>query len=219
MDGRIGMKQKRTTLTIFLIIITIVLLGSIFYISSLLASPTSPTQIQKTKASAVTYSRTVALAPFGNPTTAPQTTVVPTRLPTLAIITPLAALKPTALPTLKPIPTILPSILPTILSTIAPTKIPVQSQIEPTDIPEPTSLPISPTLQPLLAYKSTSLTPTLIPLKETGGMTNPTKVPTVAAAKQESTKGSQTLPETGWIQTSSILFIVATSTILFSLLF
>ncbi len=209
MDGRLGMKQKRTSLTIFLIIVTIVLLGSTFYISSLLTSTTSPTQIQKTKASAVTYSRTVALAPFDTTSTTPSTPVIPSVLPTLALITPLPTTKPTLMPTLKPVATLMP--------TIPPTALPTQPLVEPTDIPEPTSIPLSPTLQPLLAYKSTSLTPTLIPLKETGGMLSPTKI--VSPTQVESPKGSPILPETGWIQTSSILFIVATSTILFSLLF
>lgn len=99
--------------------------------------------------------------------------------------------------------------------TIAPTNTPTNA---PTVVPSMTPTP-SPTLQPLLAYKSTTIsqTPTLIPIAETGGQKgeevkpSPTQkpVPTIIS----------NLPEAGWIQTSTILFIVATTTILFSLLF
>ncbi len=185
------MKNKRTTLTIFLIGISVVLLGSIFYISSLLSSSSSPTKIQKTKASAVTYKRTVDLAPFGTETPVPTE---PEKL---------ISQQPTSIPTI--LPSIVPSLAPTMIPTVAPTLI-------------PTSIPATPTLSPLLAYKSTGgVTPTLIPLKETGGMTDPTKAP--SPTKKSVPTGAQELPQTGWIQTSTILFIVASSTILFSLLF
>jgi len=48
-------------------------------------------------------------------------------------------------------------------------------------------------------------------------MIDPTKAPT--PTQKIKPTGVQQLPETGWIQTSSILFIVAVSTIFFSLLF
>jgi hypothetical protein len=129
------------------------------------------------------------------PTIAP--TLVPTVAPTLALI--------------KTIPTALPTKLPTKIPTMIPTMIP-------TAIPIPSAIPATPTLSPLLAYKSTGgITPTLIPIAETGGMIDITKAP--SPTKKLQPTGMQQLPQTGWIQTSSILFIVATSTILFSLLF
>lgn len=195
---------------------TLILLGTTFYISALLSSPNnSPTQIQKTKASAITYKKEINLADnFGTnevipDVTPPSTTTAPT----------VAALKePTAKPTLLALaPTLTPQPTVTKIPTKAPTATPVILAREPTDIPEPTMAAteptVKPTVQPLLAYKSTTVSPTLIPVKETGGMASP--VPT----KKIQPTGVQILPETGWIQTSSILFIVATTTILFSLLF
>lgn len=188
----ISMKKNRSAVTALLLIMTLVLLGTTFYISTLLTSKSSPTQIQKTKASAVTYSRTVNLPEFGA-TEEPKTTITPT---------------PTQFPTSEPTqtPTLLaqaPTLIPTLVPTIIPTLMP----------PTPT-----PTLSPLLAYKSTGgVTPTLIPLSNTGGMIDPTKVPSPTRKIQPT--GIQQLPESGWIQTSTILFIIATSTILFSLLF
>jgi len=210
MDGlAINMNKNKTLITILLLSVLIFLLGSTIYISTLLSSPnSSPTQIQKTKASAITYKKTIDLAQFD--TAAPTPTVSAAPSPIL----PPPTSKPTSTPT--PQPTLIakaPTLPP---ATAIPTKIIVS--VEPTDIPEI----ITPTLQQLLAYKSTSVTPTLIPIKDgTGGMANPT---TAAKATPSPTKkitptGVQTLPETGWVQTSSILFIVATTTILFSLLF
>ena len=205
---------------------TIGLFGATIYISSLLSSSTSPTQIKKSKAAAITYKRTVDFnfptensansTNPGTPTDFPNPeatltpalisnssgmpTSIPTQIPTPVIVI------PTLIPTV-PIPTALPT--PTTLPT--PTLLPT-----PTALPTPTSLP-SPTTQPLLAYNSTSISPTLIPATDTGGMIDPTKAPT--PTQKIKPTGVQQLPETGWIQTSSILFIVAVSTIFFSLLF
>jgi len=218
------MKKNRTLMTGFLLFMAVVLLGSTIYISTLLSSPnSSPTQIQKTKASAITYKKTIDLAQFDSTAPTPTGSVSPSPIVSLTPIPTLIAKAPT-LPPPTSKPTITPTSQPTLIAkaptlppaTAIPTKIIVS--VEPTDIPEI----ITPTLQPLLAYKSTSVTPTLIPIKDgTGGMANPT---TVAKASPSPTKkmtptGVQTLPETGWVQTSSILFIVATTTILFSLLF
>ena len=196
----------------------IVLFGSIFYISSLLSSPnSSPTQIQKTKAAQLTYTKKIDLVDnFGSDEVTPEITPGDSVIPTIPA--------PTAVPTLLALaPTVVPTARPTAIPTKTPTVIPTTTIIEPTDLPEPTNLLPSPTLQPLLAYKSTSVTPTLIPIKDTGGMSNPTATitkkmvsPTI---KAQQPTGIQNLPESGWIQTSSILFIVATTTILFSLIF
>lgn len=222
----ISMKNNKTAITILLLFVTVVLLGSTIYISMLLTSPTnSPTQIQKTRASAVTYKKTIELTDFGSeePTGEPSPGVSPSATPTPT--TALIAKAPTTAPTAKPTAALIakaPTLAPTqaIITkapTIAPTA-PLIAAAEPTDIPEI----VTPTLQPLLAYKSTTLTPTLIPIKDnTGGMASPT----IAKSTPTPTKivaaptGVQQLPETGWVQTSSILFIVAATTILFSLLF
>lgn len=211
----ISMKNNKTAITGLLLFVTVVLLGSTVYISMLLTSPTdSPTQIQKTRASAITYKKTIELTDFGteeptgepspgvSPSVSPSPTKpVPTATPTVKPTSALIAKAPTLAPTSAPRPTV----------TIAPA-------VEPTDIPEV----VTPTLQPLLAYKSTTLTPTLIPIRDnTGGMMSPTiskSTPTPAKMAVTPT-GVQKLPETGWVQTSSILFIVAATTILFSLLF
>ena len=166
---------------------TVTLLAAIFYISSLLSSPNkSPTRIRKTKASAVTYKKEINLVDDFSQTPKPT----------------LLALVPTIIPTTVVAPTKAP--------TKAPTTAPLILAQEPTDIPEPTKPASTPTLQPLLAYKSTSISPTLIPI-------SPSKTP--PPTKKIQPTGVQTLPETGWIQTSSILFIVAMTTIFFSLLF
>lgn len=225
MDGlATSMKKNRTAITGLLLFMTVVLLGSTIYISTLLSSPnSSPTQIQKTKASAITYKKTIDLAQFDSTVPTPDVSAIPS--PNVSL-TP----KPTLLakaPTLPPPtskPTVTPTPQPRLLAkaptlpppTLIPTKVIVS--VEPTDIPEI----ITPTLQPLLAYKSTSVTPTLIPIKDgTGGMANPTTAAkmTPSPTKKVAPNGVQNLPETGWVQTSSILFIVATTTILFSLLF
>jgi hypothetical protein len=89
--------------------------------------------------------------------------------------------------------------------------------------PSPTNIPSTPTSIPtptiaLLAYRTTTITPTLIPVTNTGGeqikmsptaVTTPTKTPTPA----------NKLPETGWVQLSTILFIVAATTVFVSFLF
>jgi len=181
------MKKNRKLVTGALLVMTVTLLAATFYISSLLSSPNkSPTQIKKTKASAVTYKKEINLVDDFSQTPKPT----------------LLALVPTIIPTTVVAPTKAPN--------KAPTTAPLILAQEPTDIPEPTKPAATPTLQPLLAYKSTSISPTLIPI-------SPSKTPT--PTKKIQPTGVQTLPETGWIQTSSILFIVAMTTIFFSLLF
>ncbi|MBI4973882.1 hypothetical protein HZC27_04705 [Candidatus Roizmanbacteria bacterium] len=211
----INMKKSNVT-TIFLLVMTFGLVGAIAYFSTLLSnkSGTSVTQIKKTKASAQTYHKLFALdSPSGGgtivPTAAPSTAVLPTQRPS---VVPSAA--PTLLAQNNITPTVAPSptIIPTVVSTIAPT---------PTSIPQtPTAVP-SPTI-PLLAYRTTTITPTLIPVANTGGeqtkvsptvTVSPTKAPTVTKLPDNK------LPETGWVQLSTILFIVATITVFVSFLF
>jgi hypothetical protein len=211
------MKNNRQLITGLLLFMTVVLLGTTFYISNLLSSPNkSPTQIQKTKAAQQTYTTKIDLADnFGTAET-PTPVVTPLLTPAPTLVASLPSPKPTLLALA---PTLVPTLVPTKVPTKIPTQVPTQvAAVEPTDIPEPSA---TPTLQPLLAYKSTTISPTLIPIKETGGMISPTIAATKAPTptKKIQPTGVQNLPETGWVQTSSILFIVATTTILFSLLF
>ncbi len=195
---------------------TVLLLGATVYISGLLSSSTPPTQIQKTKAAAKTYSRTVVIPDFiTSPTTVPTVAISPT-------LPPAVTKAPTAVPTDTKAPTSTPPLLaqvPTSIPTIVPTNAPLPTitiapTLAPTHVLDPTNPPVTPTLQPLLAYKSTSISPTM-------GSVDPTNAPSSVPSptKKVQPTGVQQLPETGWIQTSSILFIVAASTILFSLLF
>jgi hypothetical protein len=208
--GGLEMKKNKKLVTGALMIMTAVLLATTIYISSLLSSPDkSPTQVQKTKAAQQTYTKQINLADnFGSDDITPE--IVPT-IPTI---------QPTRVPV--PISTTIPKIL-----AKDPTATPVILAQTPTDIPESINQPTTPmtpatsTTPPLLAYKSTTVSPTLIPIKNAGGVVSPTMVTTKAPSpiKKIVPTGVETLPETGWIQFSSIFFIVATTTILFSLLF
>lgn len=201
------------------------LVGAIAYFSMLLSnkSGTSVTQIKKTKASAQTYHKLFELdgTPGGGtviPTQVASGNVTVTVAPSSTVL-PTQAVAPSAAPTLLAqnniTPTVVassPTIVPTVVSTIAPT---------PTSIPStPTKAP-TPTV-PLLAYRTTSITPTLISVANTGGeqtkvsptvTISPTKTPTVTKLPDNK------LPETGWVQLSTILFIVATTTVFVSFLF
>lgn len=194
---------------------TVILLGTTIYISTLLTSPQSPTQIQKTKAAAVTYTRKVDLFPTGITSDGSGGSITPTAPISSTISpTPVASLPsqaaPTKIPTLIAKAQISPSIAPTKSSSMPPPSA--------TAVPTSKLLPtLSPTTQPLLAYKSTTLSPTVISTTPINTAANPTASP--LPTKKIQPTGVQQLPDTGWIQISSILFIVATSTILFSLLF
>lgn len=197
-------------MTVSLIIMTVVLLGTTLFISTLLMSPKPPTQIQKTKAAAITYTRKVDL--FPTDAISPTTTISLTSIPVSPTVVPTNSKAPTTPPTKTPqLLAQAPTAVPTVAPTIVLTKTPL-----PTITMAPTNVP-TPTTQPLLAYKSTTISPTLIPVTDTGGMIDPTKTPSLTKKAQPT--GVQQLPDTGWVQISSILFIVAASTILFSLLF
>ena len=192
------MKKKRTFVTIFLVIATFILVGVTIYISSLLSSSSSPTRIQKTKAAGVTYTRKVDLFPTGT-TEEPSISVSPT-----VILSPTVTLEPTLLAQA-------PTLVPTKISTPIPSSTIVPPVVAPTSV-------ATLTLQPLLAYKSTTISPTLAPATEANGsVISPTK--TASPITKIQPTGVQQLPDTGWVQISSILFVVAASTILFSLLF
>lgn len=226
----IDMKKSNIT-TIFLLVMTFGLVGAIAYFSMLLnnKSGTSVTQIKKTKASAQTYHKLFELdnsqgggtviptqVAEGNVTVtvAPSGAVLPTQQSSSQAVAPSAA--PTLLAQNNITPTVValsPTIIPTVVSTIAPT---------PTSIPAtPTNAP-TPTI-PLLAYRTTTITPTLIPVANTGGdqskVISPTTTITPSKAPSVTKLPDNKLPETGWVQLSTILFIVATTTVFISFLF
>lgn len=201
--------KKSNIMTIFLLVMTFGLVGVIAYFSMLLSnkSGTSVTQIKKTKASAQTYHKLFELdsAPGGGTVIPTQTasgnvtvTIAPSAAPTLLaqnnIITPTVALSPTNLPTVTPSPTNIPA--------------------TPTNVPTPTTA--------LLVYRTTTISPTLIPVTNTGGeqiKISPTAMMTSTKAPTSSQLPSDRLPESGWVQLSTILFIVATTTVFISFLF
>lgn len=221
------MKKSNIT-TIFLLVITFGLVGAIAYFSMLLnnKSGTSVTQIKKTKASAQTYHKLFELenSPGGGtviPTQVAEGNVSVTVAPSSAALpTQQASTAPSAAPTLLAqnniTPTVVsssPTIIPTVASTIAPS--PTSVPATPTNAPTPTI--------PLLAYRTTTITPTLIPVANTGGDQTKVISPTMTIAPSKAPTTAKLpdnkLPETGWVQLSTILFIVATTTVFISFLF
>ena len=231
------MKKKGIVITVSLVFVTAFLLGAITYINTVLSSANSPTQIHKTKAAAITYTRKIdlfspdetggSITPTVSPNAASSVSVA-TPPPKSPLVSPTIVRLPTGVPTKIPtqivssaptiIPTVLPTQSPTIMPTVAQSALLSQSTLTPTNGVKQTTLIATPTLSPLLAYKSIS-TPTLIPTANKGATIKPTEASSIPTKKLIQPTGVQQLPETGWIQTSSILFIVAASTILFSLLF
>lgn len=217
----IDMKKSNIT-TIFLLVMTFGLVGAIAYFSMLLnnKSGTSVTQIKKTKASAQTYHKLLALneIPGGGtviPTQAANENVTVTVAPSNAVLPKQqASVAPSAAPTLLAQNNITPTVAssPTILPTVAPS---------PTNIPvTPTNVPTATTA--LLVYRTTTVSPTLIPVANTGGeqiKMSPTTVKTMTITPSSTKLPSDKLPESGWVQLSTILFIVATTTIFISFLF
>jgi len=197
------MKKRSPITTVLLLLMSVGILAAIFYVNSLLNGKNEApvTQIKKTKASAQTYHKLLALndvqiTPIDiDPTAAVKVTPTPTDEPEVTTtIAPTKGVTPVPSVTIKPtIVASSPTVVPTIVSTTI---------VPPTLIPTKQSL--------LLAYHNPS--PTVIQATE-GAKTEVTKKPTLIPTR------TQTLPETGWVQTSSILFIVAVSTILLSLLF
>lgn len=193
---------------------TIGLLAAVAYFSLLLNNQgkTAVTQIKKTKASAITYHKLLALndvnivAPTDVPTTDVTDNNSSSFSPQTANISPTTALlayqstSPTPTPTVAK-PTTTPTAIPTVVQTVV---------SRPTSIPTPTT--------PLLVYRTLTPTATLIPVQSTGGtqsgvITSPSPTKTTLATN------GKTLPETGWVQLSTILFIVAATTVFVSFLF
>jgi hypothetical protein len=217
--------SKKKTGTVLVLVMTIGLLGAVAYFSMLLnkQGTESVTQVRKTKASAQTYHKLLALnvtPATGVPTSGASSSSSETGGSSSSVSSS-SSQSPT--PSTRPAPTDEARSYTPISPTIAPTTAPVPTEpLVPTSMPSPTA--------PLLAYRT--ITPTLIPPKDTGGAFTvptathaptkapPTKAPTKAAAPTTiASQGTDTLPETGWVQFSSILFIVAAATVFVSFLF
>lgn len=217
MGGWATNMKKNKLGTLLLVFITIGLLGAVIYFSMLLSNHTqsSVTQIKKTKASAQTYHALLALNVTGtlSPTDIPQDSTSNSsssvsssvaQLPNVSPTQPLLAYSSTS-PTAVPTKTISPTAQPTSKPIISPTDTPVD-----TLIPIPTKAVTAPSpTSTLLVYRTiAAVTPT------GSSLVSPTQVlnqPTGVTNKQ--------LPETGWVQLSTILFIVAATTVFISFLF
>lgn len=232
------MKRKKIT-TLFFLVITFFLFGAVIYVSVLLnnTSEQSITSVRKTKASSQTYHKLLAvnipIDPVSYDSVTPTLTPIPTPTDSVSVGSSSQSRSNTAQsssrgylntnsPTIRPTTQVFST--PTVILT---PKISSYITSQPITTPIPT-VQITPTQSPLLAYGSqTKLSPTLIPVKETGakGSTqlSPTKL--VSNGSYENPVVSKVptrvekLPDSGWIQTSSLLFIIAATTILFSLLF
>lgn len=201
---------------------TVGLLGAIVYFSIILSDQgkTAVTQIKKTKASAQTYHKLLALNDSSSSSSSESTSIdlsgsssssqmpaiVQEVSPTKTVPAPTLLVYQSTSPTVSPSPVIKPTAKPTLAPTVIMSTIPIISQ--PTIVPSPTTA--------LLIYRTVSISPTLIPARSTGGTQiniSPTltKLPTGMIDKK--------LPETGWVQLSTILFIVAATTVFVSFLF
>lgn len=227
------MKKKQVG-TILLIVMTVGLIGAIIYFNVLLndKSPTAVTQIKKTKASAITYHKLLALNTTPIPdssSSSTDSTVNSSSSEVSSTTSSVASVVPSALPT-NPVPTAAPTLIAfrpassqaAVIPTIEPTVEPVSSSSLATGYGggavAPTAVPT------LIAYRP--LSPTLIPPADTGGdqggfvsstsqsssRVSPTKVVPTKAVGNE-------LPQTGWVQMSMIFFIVAAATVFVSFLF
>jgi len=211
---------------------TIGLFGAIVYFSMLLSNPSksSVTQIKKTKASAQTYHKLLALNTLDTlvPTDIPQDNMTESSSSTssiaLADITPTrillayTSISPTIIPTRFISPTVQPTIKPTqsLIKIPTSTIIPTYAAVIPTKTVEiPTSIP-TPTLS-LLVYRTISISPTINATRSISpsqAIISPTN-----SLIQTTGTVNKTLPETGWVQLSTILFIVAATTVFISFLF
>ncbi|OGK62231.1 hypothetical protein A2446_05885 [Candidatus Roizmanbacteria bacterium RIFOXYC2_FULL_38_9] len=207
----IDMKKKKIG-TILILVMTMSIFGAIIYLSMLLSNKgeKSVTQIKKTKASAQTYHKLLALN-----VTPPDLTdhSAPTVIPDSVTSTGITSIPTPQSPSPK-VPYVQTTLQPSVtVPTTTPVTMPSPTRPAPTLVvftPTPTTM--------LLAYRTMTITPTLIPSRNTGGeeqkkSISPTFQPTRGAPIENK------LPETGWVQLSTILFIVAVTTIFLSFLF
>lgn len=199
--GGWGNKMLSKIKTVLLVFVVGFLLFATLYISFLLKSETesSPTTIKKTKAAAITYSKTIA---YSSPTPIPTATIVPISpaaqgsfsaggsmiSPVLSPTSVLLAMggaavdtSPTPVSTLTPSPT-------SVLLAQAPTTSTISATID-LSTPTPTEV--------LLSRVTSTIAPT-------------------TAASVTATK---TLPDAGWIRPAHLMFVFAFSLIIFSLIY
>lgn len=228
--------NKKLIGTIILVVTTVGLIGAIIYFNALLSDkgPGAVTQIKKTKASAITYHKFLALntAPpaSGSSSTGASQSDSASQTSSYSSQTSSSLSSSSSLPLV---------ITPTTFTPFRPVT-PQTSSVSGINSsaaavggsPSPTgtgsTLPaVSPTL---IAYRP--VTPTLIPVADTGGDTMSESSSSVSSSKSSSSKSvvptkviptpvgaDKQLPETGWVQVSMIFFIVAATTVFISFLF
>lgn len=197
--------MKKGKRNILFLVMTLGILATVVYLSILLSnrSDTAVTQIKKTKASSQTYHRSVDLLALNTTPSDPNPTGNET------------AEEDVRQPTQMPSPTKA-QVLP-VDSSITPS--PDISAQSATTVPTPTSV--------LLVYRTLTVAPTLIPAAETGGEAGSSEVKASAATPTKAIKilptstqkPNKTLPETGLMQFTTILFIVGATTVFFAFLF
>jgi len=215
--------NKKKLLSIFLFVITLVLLITTFYLNSLLQGnqKDSVTQIKKTKASAQTYHRYLALnitLPTNSNRSSQSSLTNPSPTETLLSATPRLTPQPTQQlrqanssssksSSVEPSPSVPLSItpVPSGLSRVTPTTSFSQSTIS------KSSSSIS---SGLLAYKNPTTT-----LGMSASSTRSSSSINSSMKPIISPSISKRLPETGAVQYSSILFIVAVTTIFIAFLY
>jgi len=216
------MKKRSPVLTIALLLMCGGILAAIFYVNNLLNGQTKApaTQVKKTKASEQTYHKLLALNDIPTPSVVEPTiggSALTSSIPVPAnSSTSVPSTAPSIIPVITTSPPKASAAVPTLLAQL-PTIVPTLAI--PTAIPTIGTPTLLPTKQPLLAYHNPS--PTLLPIADTGGgdIISPTSSITGGVTPSIVPTKTNALPATGWVQTSSILFIVATSTIFLSLLF
>lgn len=219
--------NKKKLLSIFLFVVTLLLLVTTFYLNSLLqgGQKDSVTQIKKTKASAQTYHRYLALnitLPTNSSRSSQSSSINPSPTDTLLSVTPRLTTQPTQqlgqknnssnsssrLSSGAPSPSVSLSItpVPSGLLRTTPTTNLFQSSIS------KSSSSIS---SGLLAYRN----PTTMSSVSTSSTRNTSSSINSSIKLTISPSVSKRLPETGAVQYSSILFIVAVTTIFIAFLY
>ncbi|MFA5136307.1 MAG: hypothetical protein WC489_02845 [Patescibacteria group bacterium] len=196
--------MKKGKKNILFLAMTIGILATVVYLSILLSnrSETAVTQIKKTKASSQTYHRSVDLLALNTTPSDPN----PTGNETVEedIRQPTQMTSPTKAQVLPVDSSVTPS--------------PDISTQRATTVPTPTSV--------LLVYRTLTVAPTLIPAAETGGeagnseiQASATPTKSIKILPTSTQKPNKTLPETGLMQFTTILFIVGATTVFFAFLF
>lgn len=123
--------------------------------------------------------------------------------------------KTVTLDNITPTPTEVMTVDPLVTPTVIPTVISTDSVISPTVILP--SVTVAPTINSLLAYNNASVSPTEIILAYNN--TTPTVTETVTSSLSATVVKSASLPESGFINNTIIMFVAAGLIIFFSFMF